>query len=65
MTDANDLAERCQEILDWHATGLLVDGRLRRLAATMTFAPEHIRLDLAEKQTADEAMQRVVSERNG
>ncbi len=55
-----DLAIRCREVLDWKRTGLLVDGELRRLASGMADIPERYRLDLAEKRTADEAMQFVI-----
>lgn len=52
-----DLANRCREVLEWQRTGLLLQGgALYRLAATLTNIPEHYRLNLAEKQTADEAM---------
>lgn len=60
---ADDLKQRCQEILNWKRTGRLVDGAVRRLAASRTEIPEHYRLDIAEKQTADEAMQFVIDGR--
>lgn len=50
----------CQEILDWHRTGLLVDGEVRKLAASLTDIPENYRLSVAEKRIADAAMMYVI-----
>lgn len=55
-----DLAKRCQEILDWKHSGLLVDGELRKLAAALENVPDTYRLLVAENQTATEAMQEIV-----
>lgn len=66
MTDApatNELlalAERCREIREWHRTGLLCDGEIRKLAERMPVAMEHAKLHLAETKTAEEAMDFVI-----
>lgn len=57
----SDLKKRCEEVLDWHRTGLLIDGALRELAARMPSAHEHERLRIAENRTADEAMRFVIA----
>lgn len=57
----NDLATRCQEILDWHRTGRLRDGALRLLANRLN-VPEQYQLTVAENQTAFEAMQFVIDQ---
>jgi len=54
------LAERCREIREWHKTGLLCDGALRKMAAEMPVHDEHVKLRLAEDKTAIEAMDLVV-----
>lgn len=55
-----DLAKRCQEILDWKSSGLLVDGELRKLAAALEKVPDTYRLPVAENQTTTEAMKEIV-----
>lgn len=55
------MAERCQEVLDWHRTGLLSGDRLRALADTLhDHIHDHQRLHIAEDKTAAEAMQYVI-----
>jgi len=54
-----DLVERCREILQWQNTGVLSGMKLRELAKTLQ-APEHTQLMLAEKMTANEAMNYVL-----
>lgn len=59
----DDLAERCREILEWNATGLLnggAGGKLRAYAESLTDIPEHYRLTLAQKKTEDDALRFVV-----
>lgn len=57
----DDLVARCREVLEWHRTGLLLQGgALHRLAGRLTNIPEIYRLSVAEKQTADEAMAAIV-----
>lgn len=51
----------CQEILDWHKTGFLIDGEVRKLAASLTEIPENYRLAVAEKRIADAAMLYVIN----
>lgn len=58
-----DLVVRCKEILEWRRTGLLTDGAVRRLAASLTHIPEHYRLSVAENQTAEDAMKIVAGEK--
>jgi hypothetical protein len=55
----DDLATRCQEVLDWHRTGRLRDGALRLLAKQLN-VPEQYQLGVAENKTAAEAMQFVI-----
>ena len=60
----DDLVARCQEIIDWHKTGILVDGRLREFAKTMPHAEEHQRLRGAEGRTAEDAMKFVINHKD-
>lgn len=61
-----DLKQRCHEVLEWQKTGLLnggTGGQLRALAEKLgeeQNVPVRYRLTLAEKITADEAMQYVL-----
>ena len=62
---AGDLAQRCADILDWRATGLLRDGPLKQLAETLPdddwqYSPQR----LAEQQTIRDALQ-VLSQQAG
>lgn len=53
------LAQECREILDWHATGTLVDGMVRKRASAIEEKlglMEHQALAVAEKEIADAAM---------
>lgn len=66
----SDLVERCQELLDWHATGLLnggTGGRIRALADTIRKeipVDNMMALSLAEDRTKDEAMRAVIDLRS-
>lgn len=59
-----ELVARCQEILDWHKTGLLKDGVLRAFARKLK-VPEQYQLALAESQTGADAMRFVVAAAKG
>jgi hypothetical protein len=53
---SHDLRQRCREILEWQQTGILVDGALRKLAASRPEVPSHLRLTVAQNATEVEAM---------
>ena len=61
---ADDLVERCRELLEWSSTGLLNGGKggaVRALADRLREkVGETYALSLAESQTKDEAMREVV-----
>lgn len=59
--DAKTLKTCCQEILDWHATGLLTtDGELRKYAAQLVKIPDTHKLPVAENSVATMAMHFVI-----
>ena len=64
MTESNDLAERCRELLEWGSTGLLAGGSggaVRALADRLRAkVGDHYALNVAENQTKDEAMREVI-----
>lgn len=62
---ADDLVERCRELLEWSATGLLAGGKggaVRALADQLREKiGENYALSVAESQTKDEAMRAVIA----
>ncbi|AOG02854.1 hypothetical protein [Bosea sp. RAC05] len=60
--DLVDLAQRCQDILDWKSTGLLKGRALKAFSQTERFAPfrEDERIGQAELATVAQAMQALV-----
>jgi hypothetical protein len=64
MSDAaNDLVERCRELIDWKDTGTLKGEALRNLAKCQQEIgiPEYQALPVAEYKTAREAMEFVIA----
>lgn len=57
-----ELAVKCAEILDWHRTGILVGGEVRKEAKKFTDQGimEHTALRIAETQIAEQAMRFVI-----
>lgn len=57
-----ELAIKCAEILDWHRTGVLVDGEVRKEANKFVEQGllEHTALHIAETQIAAQAMRFVI-----
>lgn len=55
----NNLAECCHEILEWHETAILRDGKVRELAGIFYFAEPHA-LSMAEEAVKTEAMKFVL-----
>lgn len=56
----DNIGDLCREILQWHDTGILKDGKVRKLAHMLSYVPAYDRLKVAESMISTLAMESII-----